>query len=116
MPKIEEVTVPLVIHFPEGDPKVVAACFPHPKGVIYLDTFWHLSTPSQAAHLIHGKLKGEGPWRVGQHTIRVLGCHGSDPELQHEFTAWNQYLQSEEASYPNREQLFSIARKLGATI
>jgi hypothetical protein len=113
---IETVTAPLVVRFADGTKRLVAAAFPHPRGLIYLDTYWHRSTPDRAAHLIEGELRGEGPWRVGDAVVRVLGCQGTDPELQHEFAAWQHYLQTHPDEYPPRAQILEIARRLGASI
>jgi hypothetical protein len=110
------VTAPLALRLPDGTQKLIAACFPHRRGLLYLDTFWHLSTPEQAAHLIRGKLRGEGPWKIGGHIIRVLGCHGTDPELARPFARWEAYLRERAEEYPPPDQIREIARRLGATV
>lgn len=115
MAQIESVTTPLVIKFSDGNERVVAACFPHPKGLLYLDLFWHHSTPDQAAHLLPGTLSGEGPWRIGDNLIRVLGCHHTDPALQLQYLPWKEYLESHPSDYPERDQIHDIARRLGCT-
>ncbi len=115
MAAIETITSPLAILFDEGKKQLAAACFEHQLGLLYLDPFWHLKSPADSAHLIKGTLKGEGPWRINNATIRVLGCRNTDPELQVEFNNWNEYLQNS-PDYPPREQIFEIAQKLGAVI
>ncbi len=57
-------TAPLALRLPDGSHKPMAECFPHPKGLFYLDIFRHRSTQDQAAHVISGELRGEGPWRI----------------------------------------------------
>ena len=114
MPAIDTVTAPLVIRFPDGHEQVVAACFPHPLGLLYLDPFWHQQTPDRAAHLLHGTLTGDGPWKVGDAVIRVLGCQHTDPHLQTAFATWQSYLQNHADEYPWRRQIIEIARRLGA--
>lgn len=114
MASIDSVTAPLVLRHPGGREQLVAACFPHPAGLLYLDLYWHRSTPDKAAHLIRGALTGEGPWRVGDARLRVLGCQNTDPHLQADFTAWQQFLQTHADSYPPRAQIVDIARQLGA--
>lgn len=114
MVAIDRVSAPLVIRHADGSEQLVAACFPHPAGLLYLDPYWHLSTPERAAHLIRGELTGEGPWKVGGAVIRVLGCHNTDPELQQPFLAWQDYLREHPDDYPPAEQIRSIARRLGA--
>ncbi len=114
MAHIDQVTAPLVIRFADGREKVVAACFPHPRGLLYLDLFWHQTSPDKAAHLIDGEFSGDGPWRVGDARIRVLGCHHTDPHLQDQFAPWQAYLQERGEEYPPRPQILEIARRLGA--
>lgn len=116
MAAIEQVTAPLVIRFADGSEKVVAACFPHPMGLLYMDLFWHHSTPEQAVHLLRGELVGDGPWRVGDARIRLLGCHHTDPQLQDQFGPWDAYLQAHGDEYPPPPQIREIARRLGALI
>ena len=114
MARIDSVTAPLVLRPADGEERLVAACFPHPQGLLVLDLYWHLATPQEAAHLIRGELRGEGPWRVGDARLRVLGCHNTDPHLQDAFSAWQQYLHENPDRYPPRPQIVEIARRLGA--
>ncbi len=116
MAQIDTVTAPLVIRFSGNREKVVARAFPHPRGLVYLDLFWHLSTPDKAAHLIEGELKGEGPWRLGDVRIRVLGCAATDPELQQQYIPWRDYLNEHADEYPPEAQIREIARKLGCRL
>jgi hypothetical protein len=115
MPAIDTVTAPLVLRHPDGTEQLVAACFPHPRGLLYFDLYWHQSTPQRSAHLIHGTLSGDGPWRVGDARLRLLGCRNTDPHLQDAFTGWQQYLQTNPDGYPPRSQILEIAGRLGAT-
>jgi hypothetical protein len=114
MATIDSITAPLVLRHPDGREQLIAAAFPHPLGLLYLDLYWHLSTPDEAAHLVRGPLSGDGPWRVGDVRLRVLGCHNTDPHLQDDFSRWQQYLQTHSDAYPPREQIAAIARRLGA--
>ncbi|MCB1723510.1 MAG: hypothetical protein KDJ39_07430 [Gammaproteobacteria bacterium] len=115
MPAIDSVTAPLVLRHADGNEQLVAACFPHPLGLLYLDLYWHRSGPEHAAHLIRGALSGDGPWRIGDARLRVLGCHNTDPHLQASFAAWQRYLREHVDEYPPRAQIVEIARRLGAT-
>lgn len=115
MPAIDTVTSPLVLRHADGREQLIAACFTHPQGLLYFDLYWHRSTPREAAHLIRGTLRGEGPWRVGETRLRVLGCHNTDPHLQDAFLDWQQYLAANPADYPPRAQILDLARRLGAT-
>ena len=114
MPLIDTVTAPLVLRHPDGREQLVAACFTHPLGLLYLDLYWHKKTPREAAHLIRGEVRGEGPWRIGDARLRVLGCQNTDPHLQNEFAAWEEHLQAPDAGYPPRQQIVDVARRLGA--
>jgi len=58
---IDHMTSPLVIRDPDGNEHIAAACFTHPQGLLYLDLFWHQSSPDKAAHLIKGELQGGSP-------------------------------------------------------
>jgi hypothetical protein len=111
---IDTVTTPLVLRQPDGREQLIAACFPHPAGLLYLDLYWHRSTPREAAHLVRGELRGDGPWRIGDVRLRVLGCHHTDPHLQAAFTAWQRYLLDHPGDYPPRAQILELARRLGA--
>lgn len=115
MPAIDTVTTPLVLRQAGGDERLVAACFTHPLGLLYLDLYWHLSGPDQAAHLIRGEISGDGPWRVGENRLRLPGCHNTDPHLADTLSAWRDYLQQHADAYPPRAQILDIARRLGAT-
>lgn len=115
MAAIDAVTAPLILRHPDGREQLVAACFTHPLGLLYLDLYWHLSSPRRAAHLIRGEIRGDGPWRVGNARLRVLGCQDTDPGLQADFAAWQEYLQTHGDAYPPRPQILDIARRLGAT-
>jgi hypothetical protein len=117
MADLFSVTAPLALQCADGTRRVIAACFPHPRGVLYLDPFWHQKTPDEAAHLLTGTPRGEGPWKVGDCVIRVLGCHNTDPDLAGVFADWQAYLASDAAAdYPPPEQVRAIARRLGATV
>jgi hypothetical protein len=117
MADLFSVTAPLTLRCPNGTRKVIAACFPHPRGLLYLDLFWHRRTPREAAHLIDGELQGEGPWKIGGCVITVLGCHHTDPELAAPYAEWRAYLESDEGvDYPGTEQIRAIARRLGAAV
>ncbi|WP_457673094.1 hypothetical protein [Thiolapillus sp.] len=113
MAQIDTVTAPLVIRFSPNEEKVVARAFSHPRGLVYFDLFWHLSTPDEAVHLIRGKLQGEGPWRVADARIRILGCAATDPHLQEQYLPWQAYLEQNPDRYPPEEQIRKIARRLG---
>lgn len=115
MAAIDQLSAPLVLRDPGGNERVIAAAFTHPLGLLCLDLFWHQSSPDKAAHLLRGELAGEGPWRIGNYRLRVLGCQATDPHLAEQFSAWSEYLANQGDRYPPRPQILEIARRLGAT-
>jgi hypothetical protein len=109
-------TSPLMIRLACGRKRVMAEHFPHPRGLLYFDLYWHLQDPAQAVHVVPGPIRGEGPWKVGEALVQVLGCQGSDPELAAAFEAWRNYLALHAADYPPRPLIQAIARRYAAAI
>ncbi len=109
-------TSPLMLRTPEGEERVIAEIFPHPQGLVYFDLYWHLGQPEETVHLVEGSIHGEGPWKVGEYVINVLGCHGTNADLATTYQQWQTYLQTAEQDYPPSPLIAAIARRLGATI
>lgn len=107
---------PLVIRFPDGRKHIMAEYFKHPDGLLYFEVFWHQQAQQAAIHLVRGEYKGEGPWKVGDCVISVLGCHGSDPELASLFSEWQTFLQMAPDVYPGEEQIKALAISKGAIL
>lgn len=116
MVNLFSVTVPLLIRLPTGDMHVMAERFPHPRGLVYFDLFWHLGNPHFGVHVVEGIIKGDGPWKIGDAVVRVLGCHGTDGELARQFDQWRMYLNEHADTYPKRPFIEAIARRLGARV
>jgi hypothetical protein len=93
----------------------MAERFPHPAGLLYFEPFWHLGDPDARIHRIEGAIMGEGPWKVGDHVVHVLDCHGADFFLASDFDAWRQYLLENADRYPPRTLIEAIARRHGAS-
>lgn len=93
----------------------MAECFPHANGLVYFELFWHLRDPKFTVHRVDGIYRGEGPWKVGESVIRVLGCHGTDGPLARQFDEWRAYLAEHGDAYPERTVIEAIARERGAT-
>ncbi len=91
----------------------MAEYFRHPEGLIFFDIFWN-QAPEESIHLVQGELKGEGPWKVGDAVISVLGCHGCDPDLATQFSEWQTYLQMCAEDYPSGEAIAELAQQHGA--
>jgi len=116
MADLFSVTAPLLIRRADGRQHVAAELFPHPDGIVYFELFWNLRDPDEAVHVVRGPLKGEGPWKVGDCVIRVLGCHGTDGDLARQFDQWRQYRTERAETYPQRPFIEAIARRLGAQV
>lgn len=114
MADLFSVTAPLLIRLPTGDMHVMAERFPHPQGLVYFDLFWHLGNPNKGVHFIDGIIKGDGPWKIGDAVVRVLGCHGTDGTLARRFDEWRQYITENADAYPPRPLIEAIARQYGA--
>lgn len=115
MADLFSITAPLMLRKPQGEEQVLAAIFPHPNGMLYFDLYWHLGQPEETIHLIEGTLSGEGPWKIGDYVINVLGCHGTNAELASDYQQWQTYLQTA-ADYPPPPLIAAIARRMGAII
>lgn len=114
MPDLHAVTAPLSIRLPDGSRHVMAEHFPHPRGLLWFEPYWHLGDPDQTIHRAFGAVRGEEPWKVGEAVVNVLGCQGSDPALAAAFEAWRQYLAAHADDYPPRPLIEAIARRYGA--
>lgn len=115
MPDLHSLTAPLSIRLPDGTKHVVAEHFSHPKGLLWFEPYWHLNDPDRTIHLTEGTIRGEGPWKVGDAVINVLGCEGTEPTLAAAFEEWQHYLAAHPDAYPPRPLIEAIARRYGAT-
>jgi hypothetical protein len=113
MADLFSVTAPLLIRLPTGDLHVMAERFPHPRGLVYFDLFWQLGNPHLGVHVVEGIIKGDGPWKIGDAVVRVLGCQGTDGALARRFDEWRMYLAAHAEAYPTRAQIEAIARLHG---
>ena len=116
MSDLFSVTAPLTIRLPSGETSLMAEVFRHADGLLYFDLWWQQGDPDTHFHLIEGEVSGDGPWKINDHVINVLGCQGTDPELASEWSAWNSYITSHVSDYPVPELVEAIARKMGADI
>jgi len=106
-------TAPLLIRYPDNTRHVMAGCFRHPDGIVYVRPFWDQLPEGEGVRRVNGDVRGEGPWKVGSAVITVLGCQGTNPEQAAELADWKFYLEQRGESYPGREELQAIARELG---
>lgn len=116
MPDLHSLTAPLAIRLPDGTRHVMVERFHHPRGLLWFEPFWHLGEPDRMIHLAEGTVRGEGPWKIGEAVVTVLGCQGTDPALAAAFEEWRQYLATHAPDYPPRPLIEAIARRYGAVM
>nr|AFI78459.1 hypothetical protein ws138B4_0018 [uncultured bacterium ws138B4] len=106
------ITAPLMIRYPDDTKHVMVHCFPHPDGLVYFRTFWDQLPETEGVRLLTGELRGEGPWKVGDAVITLLGCQGTHPRQAAEYADWQLHLEQTGPGYPSRSQLQDKARVL----
>ena len=108
------VTAPLLLCRPAGTLHVMAEVFRHPEGLLYFDLYWDRHPAAAAIHLVAGEVHGDGPWKVGDCVITLLGCHGSHPEQAAEYAAWQSAIEQQGSAFPSRAAIEALAREHGA--
>jgi len=111
MADLFSVTAPLLIRYPDGTAHVMAHCLPHPRGLVYFRTFWDRLSPAEGIVLVAGEICGDGPWKVGNAVVTLLGCHGSHPEYAAEYADWQFHLAQCLDDYPDSGRLTVLARE-----
>ena len=92
---------------------VMVACFRHADGIVYLRPWWNELPDGKGVRLARGSLRGEGPWKLGDAVITVLGCQGTHPQQAAEFAEWKFHLEQRGERYPTRDELEMIAGERG---
>lgn len=117
MADLFSVTAPLRVRFDDGREYVMAEYFQHPQGLLFFELFWHMHMPaSKAIHLLEGEIKGDGPWRIGDAVINVLGCQNTHPAMAGAYSEWQSFLETGAPGYPERNAIEELARAKGALI
>lgn len=116
MADLFSVKTPLAIRYPDGTKKIMLEYFASKDGLLYLEPYWHLQPASLQMNRVTGEIKGDGPWKVGDCVVTVLGCHGTDPELAQLFAQWQFYMQTEAEDYPDQNIIYELAESHGASI
>jgi hypothetical protein len=105
------VTAPLLIRYPDGTAHVMVHCLRHPRGLVYFRTFWDRLPAAEGIVLAAGDIRGDGPWKVGDAVVTLLGCQGSHPESAAEYADWQLHLAQRLDDYPENGQLAALARE-----
>jgi hypothetical protein len=105
MADLFSVTAPLTIRFRDGTRQIMIERMPYRDGLLYLPPFWEEGGIANTLRFVAGPVRGEGPWKVGDAVVTVLGCHGTDPALAGEFAAWQDYVQRLNTGYPAQEEI-----------
>jgi len=88
--------------------------FKHPHGLVYFELQWQQDKATRV-HIVEGELKGEGPWKIADHILYVLGCRGTDADLATEYAEWQLWRQHHPEDYPDERMVARIAASFGAT-
>lgn len=107
------VTAPLLIRYPDNTRHVMVGCFRHPDGIVYVRPFWNRLPPEEGIRLVKGTIKGEGPWKVGDAVVTMLGCQGTHPEQAAELADWKFQLEQRGEPCPTRSELLAIVQEQG---
>jgi len=111
MADLFSVTAPLLIRYRDGSAHVMVHRFRHPHGLVYFRPFWDRLPVAEGIVLAAGEIHGDGPWKVGDAVVTLLGCHGSHPEYAAEYADWQSRLAQCREDYPEDEQLAQLARE-----
>lgn len=109
MADLFSVTSPLLIRFPDNTRHVMVACFQHPEGILYFRPYWERLPAGEGICVVPGDVRGEGPWKVGDAVVTLLGCQGTHPEQAAEFADWKFQLERHGEPIPTHEELHAVA-------
>lgn len=116
MADLFEMKRPLAVTYTNGEKAIMVAYYRHADGLVYLAPFWEQKEEGQKAVVIKGELKGDGPWKIGDATITLVGCQNTDADLAQMLAQWEFHVQSVDSDYYQPETIRNLARKYGALI
>ena len=108
MADLFSVTAPLTVRFRDGTRQIMIERMPYRDGLLYLPPFWDEGGVANTLRFVAGPVRGEGPWKVGDAVVTVLGCYGTDPALAAEFAAWQGHVQRLNTGYPAHEEIHRL--------
>jgi hypothetical protein len=100
MADLFSVTAPLAIRFADGSKEVMVARLAYRDGLLFLPAFWTEAGIAGALRFVPGPIRGDGPWKVGDAVVTVLGCQGTDRDLAWRFASWQEHLRVLGEAYP----------------
>ena len=119
MADLFRVTAPRLVRRSDGAQHIMAECFPllAASGLVYFELYWNLQRPAtRAIHILQGDIKGDGPWKIADAIITLVGCQSTHPELASSYAEWQSYLQLGAPSYPEIDAVHALARSVGARV
>ena len=114
MADLLSITAPLLIRYPDGRLHVMVERLPHVDGLVYFLPFWNRLPAREGIRFVRGEVRGEGPWKVGEAVVTVLGCQGTHPQQAAEFAEWQAYREQLAAEYPDADELQRLAEASGS--
>lgn len=107
---------PLAVNYSSGKKTIMVAYYPHTKGLVYLEPFWEQKPDGEKAVVVEGEIKGEGPWKIADAVVSLVGCQGTDAELAQMLAEWEFHVQSVGSDYYQPESIRALAREYGALV
>lgn len=116
MADLFEMKRPLTVSYANGHKELMVAYYRHSEGLLYLPPFWENRPEKEKAVLLKGELKGEGPWKIADTVITLVGCQNTDADFAQMLAEWEFHVQSVGGDYYQPEEIRSLAREYGALI
>lgn len=117
MADLFSVTAPLAIRFRDsGEKQIMIERIPYNDGLVFLPVFWTDTGVADALRYIPGPIEGDGPWKLGNAVVTVLGCHGTDAELAGDFSCWQTRLLQLREAYPEKGDIETQMRVHAARV
>ena len=113
MADLFSVRAPLLIRYPDGRMEVMVERLPHTEGLVYFRPFWNQLPAEQGVRFVSGEVRGEGPWKVGDAVVTVLGCQGTHPQQAAEYAEWQSYCDQLGDDYPDTDELRQVVEAAG---
>ena len=113
MADLFSITAPLLIRHADGHQDVMVERLPHAAGLVYCRPFWNQLPPEQGMRFVSGEVLGEGPWKVGDAVVTVLGCQGTHPQQAAEYAEWQSYREQLGDDYPDTDELRQLVEAAG---